>query len=69
LPNDVPYVFDSNAESYEANMQRLGYSVPEILLGLHRARVVRKTAASMCSIWAAGAAGADRCSGPLRGNW
>jgi len=38
LPNDVLLiVFDSNAESYEANMQRLGYSVPEILLGLHRA--------------------------------
>jgi predicted TPR repeat methyltransferase len=38
LPNDVVlYVFDGNAESYEANMLSLGYSVPEILLGLHRA--------------------------------
>jgi predicted TPR repeat methyltransferase len=37
LPNDVVlYVFDRNAKSYEANMQSLGYSVPETLLGLLR---------------------------------
>lgn len=38
LPNDVVlYVFDRNAESYEANMRGLGYSTPEVLLGLLRA--------------------------------
>jgi predicted TPR repeat methyltransferase len=38
LPNDVVlYVFDRNAENYEANMRDLGYSAPETLLGLLRA--------------------------------
>lgn len=38
LPNDVVlYVFDRNAESYEANMRSLGYNAPEVLLGLLRA--------------------------------
>ena len=38
LPNDVVlYVFDRNAESYEANMRGLGYNAPEVLLGLLRA--------------------------------
>ncbi len=38
LPNDVVlYVFDSNAETYEANMRSLGYNSPEILLRLLRA--------------------------------
>ena len=38
LPNDVVlYVFDRNADSYEANMRGLGYSAPESLLGLLRA--------------------------------
>jgi predicted TPR repeat methyltransferase len=38
LPNDVVlYVFDRNADSYEANMRSLCYSVPETLLGLLRA--------------------------------
>ena len=40
LPDDVVlYVFDRNAESYEANMRGIGYSVPEVLLGLLRAEV------------------------------
>lgn len=38
LPNDVVlYVFDRNAESYEANMRSLGYNAPEVLLELLRA--------------------------------
>lgn len=38
LPNDVVlYVFDRNAASYEANMRRLGYNAPEVLIGLLRA--------------------------------
>ena len=38
LPNDVVlYVFDRNAESYEANMRSVGYSAPEVLRGLLRA--------------------------------
>jgi predicted TPR repeat methyltransferase len=38
LPNDVVlYVFDRNAESYEANMRDLGYSAPEDLLRLFHA--------------------------------
>jgi len=35
LPDEVVhYVFDRNAESYEPNMQHLGYRVPEVLAGL-----------------------------------
>ena len=38
LPDDVVlYVFDRGADSYEASMRSLGYSVPETLLGLARA--------------------------------
>jgi predicted TPR repeat methyltransferase len=40
LPNEVVlYVFDGNAESYEANMQSLGYSVPHTLLDILAAEV------------------------------
>lgn len=38
LPDDVLlYVFDRNAEHYEANMRSLGYNAPEVLLDLLRA--------------------------------
>jgi predicted TPR repeat methyltransferase len=38
LPDDVVlYVFDRNAADYEANMRRLGYNAPDVLIGLLRA--------------------------------